>query len=105
MGIKPIFQFIIILTISFITCCNKKKSNRDTATGESIRIVKQNLQHVWAMLWAPDDHIWFTERDGKVSKMNPATGAIVFSATISEVVSSGEGGLLGLALHPDFLSN
>ena len=105
MGKKNIFQFIFILTIAFITCCNKKKSNGNAATGESIRIVKQNLQHVWEMLWGPDDHLWFTERDGKISKMNPATGTIVFSATISEVVSSGEGGLLGLALHPDFLSN
>ena len=66
------------------------------------RIVKQDLQHVWEILWGPDDHIWFTEREGKISKMNPATGAIVFSATINEVVSSGEGGLLGMALHPDF---
>ena len=68
---KRIFQLIIILGISFITGCNKKKSNGD----------------------------------GKVSKMNPSTGSIVFSATINEVVSLGEGGLLGMALHPDFLSN
>jgi glucose/arabinose dehydrogenase len=102
---KNIFQFILILIVSFILCCNKRKSNGDTTTGESVRIVKQGLQHVWEMLWGPDDHIWLTEREGKISKMNPATGAIVFSATINEVVSSGEGGLLGLALHPDFLSN
>ena len=107
MGNKRIFQLIIILGISLIIGCNKKKSNGGggAATGESTRIVKQNLQHVWEILWGPDDHIWFTERDGKVSKMDPTTGSIVFSATISEVASSGEGGLLGMALHPDFLSN
>src|SRR6187455_2736183 len=105
MSNKSIFQFIIILAVPFITCCNKKKSNGDTTTGESIRIVKQNLQHVWEIMWGPDDHIWFTEREGKISKMNPVTGAIVFSAAINEVVSSGEGGLLGMALHPDFLTN
>jgi len=105
MGNKSIFQILFILGISFITCCNKKKSNGTTATDVSIRIVKQNLQHVWEILWGPDDHIWFTERDGKISKMNPSTGAIVFSATINEVVSSGEGGLLGMTLHPDFLNN
>ena len=105
MGSKPIFQFIIIFAISFIACCNKKKSNGDTATGESTRVVKQGLRHVWEMLWGPDDHIWFTEREGKISKMNPATGTIVFSTAINGVISSGEGGLLGMALHPDFLSN
>ena len=105
MGNSSIFQFIIILAISFLTCCNKKKSNGGTAAGESARVIKQGLQHVWELVWGPDDHIWFTEREGKISKMNPATGTIVFSATVNEVVSSGEGGLLGLALHPDFLSN
>ena len=104
MSNKNIFQLIIFLAAIFI-CCNKKKSNGDPVTGESTRIVKQDLQHVWEILWGPDDHIWFTERNGKISKMNPTTGTIVFSATITEVVSSGEGGLLGMALHPDFLSN
>jgi len=104
---KGFFQLIIILGFLFIIGCNKKKSNGGgaAATGESSRIVKQNLQHVWEIIWGPDDHIWFTERDGKVSKMNPTTGSIVFSATISEVASSGEGGLLGMAFHPDFLIN
>ena len=105
MGNKSILQIIFILCLSFITCCNKKKSNGTTATDAGSRVVKQNLQHVWEILWGPDDHIWFTERDGKISKMDPTSGTIVFSATISEVVPSGEGGLLGMALHPDFLNN
>src|SRR5437762_14237098 len=100
MSSKSIFQSILILTVLFIVCCNKKKTN-GTTTEASTRIVRQNLQHVWEILWGPDDHIWFTERDGKISKMNPETGAIVFNATINDVVSAGEGGLLGMALHPD----
>lgn len=96
-----LFFFLVLSTI----CCDKKKTNGTTATEITTRIVKQNLQHVWEIVWGPDDHIWFTEREGKISRMNPTTGAIVFSSTINEVVSSGEGGLLGMALHPDFLTN
>ena len=99
------FRFLFFLLLPLFICCNKKKSNGTTSTEITTRIVKQNLQHVWEILWGPDDHIWFTERDGKISKMNPATGTILFSTTINEVVSSGEGGLLGMALHPDFLNN
>jgi len=105
MGIKNIFRFIFLISIVFFTYCNKKKSNGNTTPELERRVVNQNLQHVWEMLWGPDDHIWFTERDGNISKMDPATGNIVFSSTINDVVSSGEGGLLGLALHPDFLNN
>ncbi len=85
--------------------CNKKKTNDSSINDASVRIVKQNLQHVWEIIWGPDDHIWFTERDGKISKMNPSNGSIVFSTTINDVVAMGEGGLLGMALHPDFLNN
>src|SRR6185503_4136643 len=106
MQIKNIFRSLILITIGLMANCNKKKSNGNNNTPEAERrVVKQNLQHVWEMLWGPDNHIWFTERDGKISKMDPATGNVIFSSTISEVVPSGEGGLLGLALHPDFLSN
>ena len=102
---RSIFYLVFSIIIILISSCKKRNSNGTQAGVDSIRIVKQNLQHVWEIVWGPDDHIWFTERDGKVSKMNPATGTIVFSTTINEVVSSGEGGLLGLALHPDFLNN
>jgi len=98
------FRFLFFLFLISISC-NKKKTNGTTTTEITTKIVKQNLQHVWEILWGPDDHIWFTEREGKISKLNPTSGTIVFTSTISEVVSSGEGGLLGLALHPDFLNN
>ena len=100
-----IFYFLFFSLIGLISSCKKKNSNGASTSVDSIRIVKQDLQHVWEILWGPDDHIWFTERGGKISKMDPANGTIIFSTTITEVVSSGEGGLLGMALHPDFLSN
>src|SRR5215510_1247656 len=102
---KNIVRSLLLITIVFLTYCNKKKSNGNIIPELERRVVKQGLQHVWEMMWGPDDHIWFTERDGKISKMNPSNGNIVFTTTISEVVSSGEGGLLGMALHPDFLNN
>ena len=101
---KRIFRLLFFLFLPLIISCNKKKSNGTASTALSTRIVKQGLQHVWEILWGPDDHIWFTERDGNISKMNPTTGAIAFSSTINEVSASGEGGLLGMALHPDFLN-
>lgn len=105
------FTFMIsslITLIVLLACCNKKKSNPgtvDNTPADSIRVVKQNLDHVWEMEWSPDNHIWFTERSGRISKMNPQNGGIVFTTAINEVESSGEGGLLGMALHPDFSVN
>jgi glucose/arabinose dehydrogenase len=43
-----------------------------------------------------------TERGGKISRVNPATGTVTPVFTIAEVAPNGEGGLLGMVLHPNF---
>ncbi len=58
----------------------------------------------WELLWGPDNFLWMTERNGRISRVNPTTGQVLPLLTISEVTESGESGLLGLALHPDLLS-
>ena len=102
---RNIFYLLCFSFIVLSGSCRKKGSGGTSTGTDSIRVVKQNLQHVWEIVWGPDDHIWFTEREGKVSKMDPSNGTIAFSSTINEVATSGEGGLLGMALDPDFLSN
>jgi aldose sugar dehydrogenase len=69
------------------------------------RVLAENLRYPWEILWGPDDMIWMTERDGKVSRVNPTTGQVQLLLDIAEVRSSGEGGLLGMVLHPQFQSN
>lgn len=58
---------------------------------------------IWEVAWGPDDAIWVTERGGTISRVDPGTGAIarVGSLAVAEV---GEGGLMGLAFHPDWPS-
>ncbi len=56
---------------------------------------------IWDMVWAPDGSIWFTQRGGDVSRLDPASGVVtsIGHLTVAEI---GEGGLMGMALHPDF---
>lgn len=72
---------------------------------ENLRVVRGGLSFPWEILWGKDDHIWMTERGGRISKLDPKTGTTVFSTQINEVVSRGEGGMLGMVHHPDFLTN
>lgn len=58
----------------------------------------------WELVWGPDNFIWMTERNGRISRVNPATGQVLPLLTISEVTETGESGLLGMALHPDLLT-
>lgn len=100
-----LLPLIICLGIAIIiVCCDKNKDNPTDNTPVDLKdtILVKNLSHPWEILWGPDGFIWFTERGGKISRVNPATGAVTAVLTISEVTAKGEGGLLGMVLHPDF---
>lgn len=99
-----------ILLVSAITIlslfnCRKKTTLPEPEPGSveiKDSVLVSGLQYPWEILWGPDNFIWMTERGGKISRVNPNTGAVVPVLTISEVVSNGEGGLLGMVLHPNF---
>lgn len=100
----------IAVTIFFLFSCRTDNNTgtppiADDWPTDTVRIIKSNLNFPWEILWGKDDHIWMTERGGKISKINPKTGDVVFSTSITDVVSSGEGGLLGMVQHPDFINN
>ena len=60
------------------------------------------LDTPWEILWGHDDHIWITERSGRISRLAPQTGELEEVGMIEEVHEQGEAGLLGMGLHPDF---
>lgn len=102
---------VLILMILVFSCfCSRcssrvQSNNNYESITDSVRTVLKGLNFPWEILWGKDDHIWMTERKGKISKIDPATGKIVFSASVEEVVSNNEGGMLGMVQHPDFLNN
>ncbi|MBI4284508.1 MAG: PQQ-dependent sugar dehydrogenase [Chloroflexi bacterium] len=66
----------------------------------------QRLEIPWSLAFLPDGSIIFTERPGRV-RLIDAQGRLLPDPvlTISEVAARGEGGLLGITLHPDFARN
>ncbi len=69
------------------------------------RIVKDNLFIPWEIIYGPDDHIWFTQKNGYICRTEPGTGHTDTIYHEPETVIRGEGGMLGMALHPDFSGN
>jgi glucose/arabinose dehydrogenase len=65
--------------------------------------VVTGITRPWEILWGPDDYIWATCRNGDVLHVDPVTGnyTTILELTVSNN-GSGEPGLLGMALHPDF---
>lgn len=69
-------------------------------------VIAENLEIPWALVFLPDKSILFTERPGRV-RLIDKEGQLKSSpvAEIKDVRAIGEGGLLGIAIHPNFLIN
>lgn len=63
-------------------------------------VLISGLTNVWDIGFLPDETLLFTERGGTISKFVDEKKTIIF--TVPDVYSVGEGGLLGLAVDPDF---
>jgi len=101
--------FTSIFILFFLSACEKSKNSSDPAILPDAvlktEVLTQSLKFPWEIIYGPDNFIWFTERAGKISRLNPSTGVITLVRNITEVNSIGEGGLLGMVLHPQFNAN
>jgi glucose/arabinose dehydrogenase len=74
----------------------------EQATFELVTVAS-GLDHPWGMAFLPEGGVLITERDGALRLLKG--GALEPVAGVPEVAASGQGGLLDVALHPDFASN
>ena len=67
--------------------------------------IVSGLEHPWGMAWLPDGSMLVTERPGRLRLIRD--GALVETeiAGVPEVLDAGQGGLLDVAVHPDFAEN
>jgi len=71
-------------------------------TSVATRIVKDSLFIPWEIVWGPDNNIWLTQKNGYICRLHPTTGVLDTLYHESATVIQGEGGMLGMALHPQF---
>jgi glucose/arabinose dehydrogenase len=69
-------------------------------------VLAEDLEVPWSLDFLPDGSIIFTERSGNVRFIDPEQGLLDQALLrIDEVSSTGEGGLLGVTVHPDYENN
>ncbi|MDQ3869682.1 MAG: PQQ-dependent sugar dehydrogenase, partial [Thermoproteota archaeon] len=80
------------------------KNNKNGTYG-GVLLVAQNLEVPWGIDIAKDGRIFFTERMGRIRIIDTQGNLIDEPAANIRVEQTAEGGLLGLALHPNFTEN
>lgn len=81
-------------------------SSRGTVTPEiRVDVVAAGLEHVWDIGFLPGGAALITERPARIkllSSTRPGARVTQVAADLDDVYVAGEGGLMGLAVHPDF---
>lgn len=73
--------------------------------GVRVTTVVDGLEHPWGMAFLPDGSILVTERPGRLRVVRDGTLEPSAVSGVPEVWAQGQGGLLDVALHPDFERN
>ncbi len=74
----------------------------------TVEVVAEGLDHPWDIGFLPDGQLLVTQRPGQLTLLTgsrPGARAAQVEADLSEVAVRGEGGLLGLVVHPDFAAS
>jgi len=70
-----------------------------------VTVVASGLRVPWAIAFASADRILVTERPGRVRVIERGQLRAAPLLSLTDVVSRGEAGLMGLAVHPDYATN
>ncbi|MGD1851003.1 MAG: PQQ-dependent sugar dehydrogenase [Cyanophyceae cyanobacterium] len=80
------------------------QQNDDGTAYQTVTVV-ENLDRPWGVAWLPDGDLLITERAGRLRLVRDGAlqeGAI---AGVPDLFAQGQGGLLDIALHPNFSEN
>src|SRR5689334_17487994 len=101
-----------ILLLLFLAChhapLEDKGAGETVAAGATqfrIEMVASGLTVPWSIVFVPDGRILVTERPGRIRVIENGKLRAEPLATIADVEPSGESGLMGLTLHPQFAGN
>ena len=87
----------IVICIAFFSLITPTFAELD------VDVIVDGLNNPWEIVFGPEGEIFFTERDGRIWKIENFGEAKVIETFPKS--GSMEGGTLGLALHPDFKNN
>ncbi|MDQ3798107.1 MAG: PQQ-dependent sugar dehydrogenase [Acidobacteriota bacterium] len=101
--------FLIILLCNFACAENEADFPEIPASKEipkfRVETAASGLEVVWSIVFAPGGRIFLTERPGRVRVIENGKLRAEPFFVVAEVEPSGESGLMGMTLHPDYAVN
>jgi aldose sugar dehydrogenase len=99
--------YILFFSVIFLSCDAQIKSNdvaiKDEVKNYTLENVVSDIAIPWGMTWLPDGSMLVTEKSGILYHVKNGTKTEI--KNVPKVYNRGQGGLLDIALHPDYAKN
>ncbi len=95
-----------LFVLFFYSCKDGNSPNTALAVSDNvnkIETVVDNLSNPWGMAWLPDGSMLITEKDGELILFKDSEKSTING--LPEIYSRGQGGLLDVAIHPNYKEN
>ncbi|MBP1840139.1 PQQ-dependent sugar dehydrogenase [Formosa algae] len=90
----------VILLLHFFACAQEKKSN---SANYSYETIVSDIDIPWGFVFLPDGAMLITEKSGTLILFKNGNKTTITG--LPDITRLGQGGLLDIALHPDFKNN
>ncbi len=100
--VKKTLSALMLIAALAVACCAREGTSSGAPAGNpEFQTVASNLEIPWEIVFLPGGDILLTERPGRLRRIGDEEG----SYEVPDVYHIGEGGLLGMALDPEFENN
>lgn len=97
--------FSLLLTLSAAFAAPAQPVSEPPSVAARVTAVAGGLDHPWSMAFLPDGGVLITERSGGLRLLRVPGGLSRPLAGVPKVAAQGQGGLLDVALSPDFAAD
>lgn len=97
------YKVPLLLFISFFTFVSCAQDKNPVNTNHDYEVVVKDLTIPWGFVFLPDNSMLINEKDGRMIHFKDGKKTLVDG--VPEVYDRGQGGLLDLALHPNYKDN
>ena len=95
--------FFFVLLVEKLTAQRTIKEVFEISPNPKIELIVDGLNNPWGMTFLPDGSMLITEKQGSLIHFKGGKKIVVEG--VPEVITIGQGGLLDIALHPDYAKN
>ena len=64
-----------LMLVLFLASCKKSTNSTDDENQQEVELITKTITsgliNPWEIIYGPDNFIWFTEKAGKISRLNP----------------------------------